>query len=112
MRVLVCGGRDYTDKKRLERVLDACLPPISELIVGDAIGADNLAWRWAIKHGIIYKRVYAEWQTYGKAAGCIRNTKMLTYKPDYVIAFPGGKGTANMTKQAHAAHIAVVHVPK
>jgi ABC-type Fe3+-hydroxamate transport system substrate-binding protein len=45
---------------------------------------------------------------YGPSAGPIRNGRMLEYKPDLVIAFPGGRGTANMVKQARKAGIAVV----
>jgi hypothetical protein len=31
-------------------------------------------------------------------------------KPDLVVAFPGGRGTANMVKQARAAGVAVMEV--
>jgi hypothetical protein len=45
------------------------------------------------------------------AAGPIRNARMLEEgKPDIVIAFPGGRGTANMIEQAHAAGVEVVQV--
>jgi hypothetical protein len=32
---------------------------------------------------------------------------MLEWKPDLVIAFPGGRGTADMVKQAKAAGVPV-----
>jgi hypothetical protein len=39
----------------------------------------------------------ADWEKHGKAAGPLRNEEMLIdYKPKRVIAFPGGKGTADM----------------
>ena len=47
MRVLVCGGRDYEDRETLERVLDTI--PITTLIVGDARGADSLAWLYGMR---------------------------------------------------------------
>ncbi len=31
-------------------------------------------------------------------------------KPDIVLAFPGGKGTANMVRQAKKAEITVVEI--
>lgn len=44
----------------------------------------------------------------GKAAGPIRNQRMLDDgKPDRVLAFPGGRGTANMVKLAKAAGVPV-----
>ena len=50
----------------------------------------------------------ADWDTHGRGAGPIRNKQMLEEgKPDLVIAFPGGKGTANMIGQAKEAGIPV-----
>jgi hypothetical protein len=38
----------------------------------------------------------------------IRNTQMLAEgRPDGVVAFPGGRGTANMVRQAAAAGLGV-----
>ena len=55
----------------------------------------------------------ADWNSYGKAAGPIRNKQMLDEgKPDVVIAFPGGTGTANMIMQATKAGVKVVKVLK
>lgn len=48
----------------------------------------------------------ADWNLYGKAAGAIRNTAMLDdHTPTLVVAFPDGKGTANMVRQAMARGI-------
>ncbi|MEM9912925.1 MAG: hypothetical protein AAF922_19365 [Pseudomonadota bacterium] len=45
----------------------------------------------------------------GRAAGPIRNKEMLDEGcPDLVVAFPGGRGTANMVKQAQAAGVEVL----
>ena len=50
----------------------------------------------------------ANWKKHGRAAGPIRNKQMLEEaKPDLVIAFPGGAGTANMVKQAREAGVKV-----
>jgi hypothetical protein len=39
----------------------------------------------------------AEWERLGRKAGPIRNQRMLEEgKPDLVVAFPGGTGTAGM----------------
>jgi hypothetical protein len=107
MRVLVCGGRDFTDLGRVWSMLDTYhnMPgaggPITLVIHGAAKGADELAAEWARSNRVEQRAFHADWQTHGKAAGPIRNRAMLDEgKPNLVIAFPGGKGTANMVMQA------------
>lgn len=113
MRVLVCGGRDFDDHMLLVKTLleYQTEKPITCIIHGNARGADTLADRFADLTGIP-KEVYpADWDKYNKAAGPIRNAQMITEgKPDLVIAFPGGKGTANMIKQAKDAGIPVKEI--
>jgi hypothetical protein len=56
-------------------------------------------------------RVSAEWEKFGKKAGFIRNEKMLALgKPDLVVAFPGGVGTAMMVRLARKQGIRVIEV--
>jgi hypothetical protein len=106
-RILVCGGRTYKGDvtPTLERFNFALC------ITGGALGADSAAYTWAVKQGIPVKVYSADWKRYGKAAGFIRNTQMLIEgKPDLVIAFPGGIGTAMMCKIAREAGVEVVCV--
>ena len=110
-RVLVCGGRDYKNKQLVFEVLDDihAESTIGMIIQGGAKGADLLAAQWTVEREIPCLRAPAEWKTHGKAAGAIRNTWMLLEgKPDLVIAFPGGPGTANMVKQAEYAGVKVL----
>lgn len=103
IKVLVCGGRDYTNRENVFSLLnDFILPHIKiHVIEGGAKGADRLAREWAIENGMSYTTYEADWKKHGKAAGPIRNQEMLDREsPDWVIAFPGGKGTANMIKLA------------
>jgi len=114
VRVLVCGGRNFNDRQLLYRVLDAlhAKTPITGLIEGGAGGADYLAARWsAIRDIEHHVRMSADWTLYGKAAGPIRNQRMLDEgKPDLVIAFPGGRGTADMINRAEQAGVPVRRV--
>ena len=113
MRLLVCGGRDFSDKLLVFQTLDKAhsRKPISLLIQGGAKGADRLALEWAWSRKIPVNTYAADWTLYGKAAGHIRNTWMLVDgKPDYVLAFKGGAGTANMIKQAKAAGVQTYEV--
>jgi len=114
-RVLVCGGRDYTNEKMAFAILDAAhaANPIIEVIHGACAGADMLAEMWANQRSIPTRPFPADWDTHGKAAGPIRNRKMLDVgKPDIVIAFPGGRGTRNMIEQAEGANIPVARIKK
>lgn len=106
-RVLVCGGRAFEDYAFLRDVLDYYAPTL--VIHGAARGADSLAHRWAQNRCISVESHPADWQAHGKAAGPIRNAKMISAgKPDLVIAFPGGKGTANMVKIATDKGVPVI----
>jgi len=123
MRVLVCGGRDFNDTGLLHRTLDnICYPRdkneerasesvVTLMITGHCRGADIMAEEYA-KEERIYNEIYpAKWNLYGKSAGYKRNTQMLVEgKPDLVIAFPGGKGTAMMVRIAKEADVDVMEV--
>lgn len=115
MRILVCGGRNYTDRERVFRVLDDlhAARGITYLAHGGAKGADRSAEAWAMSRGVAWRRWMADWKTLGKAAGPERNARMLTEsRPDMVIAFPGKRGTADMVRKATAAGVPVVRVPE
>lgn len=112
-RVLVCGGRHYSDWARVIECLD-CIQvdrKISLVIHGGALGADDLGSRWAYLRGIPSKVFPAHWGMHGKAAGPIRNQQMIEEgKPDLVVAFPGGTGTADMVRRAKSAGIPVEEI--
>lgn len=96
MKLLVTGGRDYNDYEALCAAMKL-LPFDPKLVIhGGARGADTLATRWCEVNGVHYAVVPALWEFHRKAAGAIRNATMLLLKPDYCLALPGGKGTANM----------------
>lgn len=112
-RVLVCGGRSYSDRWHLYDILDVAhsAHPIGLIIHGGAMGADRLAQSWAVGRGVPCKAYPAEWAKYGKSAGPTRNQMMIDLeKPNLVIAFPGGKGTADVVKRAEAAKIPIFRV--
>ena len=88
------------------------LPQQDLLIIhGAAMGADRWAVVWAARVNVPVKRFRANWDRYGKSAGPRRNQKMLDEgKPDLVIAFPGGSGTADMVDRARTAGIPVTEI--
>ena len=108
MKVLVCGGRDYDDQAFVSQTLSSFV--ITTIMQGGAEGADTLAQNYALAHFIPLWTFRANWKEHGKAAGPIRNQSMLDYgKPDLVIAFPGGRGTADMVRRAKKAGV-LVHI--
>lgn len=109
MKAIVCGGRDYSDSNYLEQVLDLCVKwwDLQLIITGGAKGADSLAHQWALKRKLATEIHHADWSSYGKAAGMIRNKAMLAQEPNVVIAFDGGSGTENMITIARKAGIPV-----
>lgn len=124
MRVLVCGGRNYgaahlgrevaeAQGARFAQVMDRlhAAKPISCVIEGGAAGADHLAMAWALERGVGHEQYLADWEAQGSFAGPARNAQMLAEgKPDLVIAFPGGRGTADMVKKARKAGVEVVEI--
>jgi hypothetical protein len=115
MRMLVCGGRDFKDRAFLFDVLDRYLVSreVTDLIHGAARGADALAHQWAYERQVRMWPFPADWKRDGKAAGPIRNQRMLDEgRPNFVVAFPGGKGTADMIQRAKTAGLEVrPHAP-
>lgn len=109
LRVIVCGGRDYAEREALGATMDRLhrLRHLIEVIEGGACGADTMAGEWADSRGIKRTTIPADWKQYGRKAGPIRNLQMLELRPDGVVAFPGGRGTANMIAQARKNRVRV-----
>jgi hypothetical protein len=110
LRLLVCGGRGYAEWVAACAALDDVLSrrPIAVVIAGGARGADALAVRWAEDRHLAALVFPADWTTYGKRAGFIRNRQMLREgRPTFVVAFPGGTGTADMVRASREAGLKV-----
>lgn len=102
-KVIIAGGRDFTDFGYVKGYM-ATLPPwleVTEVVCGMAQGADECGHRWAQYNNIPVKKFPADWATFNKRAGPLRNLQMAEYA-DGLIAFWDGKstGTADMIMQA------------
>ena len=130
-RILVCGGRDFafhyhsSAPSRLkfrsfveDSFLRSALTLVTNeyrcflcrenvlIIHGGADGADLAADNWAVTNWVPMEEYRASWKEHGHLAGPLRNQKMLDEgKPDLVVAFPGGKGTADMCARAVRAKL-------
>lgn len=99
-RVIIAGGRDFSDYDMLVKTMDMVLQNITDeiqVVCGMASGADTLGERYAKERG--YKIAYfpADWKKYGRAAGFNRNSQMAD-NADALVAFWDGKskGTKHM----------------
>lgn len=116
MIVIVTGRRTAGDADRhaIWSALDAIhtASPITELRHGACRGVDRIAEAWALARGVYAVPYVAEWSEWGPSAGPRRNRIMLTDepRPTRVIAFRGGRGTADCKRQARALGIGVVEI--
>jgi hypothetical protein len=112
MRLLVCGSRDWSDRRAVYQILDELQPRV--IISGACSGADTIAADYARASGVDLIEMPAEWRRHGRAAGPIRNREMLGQSPDLVVAFhpdiKTSKGTRDMVRQAERAGVPVVIV--
>ena len=96
----------YTDAKAIYAALDLLRPEV--VISGCQTGADTIALNWASERGVETAK-YPYLVDFGRSGGPKRNQQMLEEgKPDLVLAFPGGRGTADMVRRAKEAGIRVV----
>lgn len=123
MRVLIYGGRDWNDQTALDGALDHLHAEhhftavinggqvSRDKATGELFGADWQAAVWAQAHGIPVTYFYPNWQAEGRAAGPIRNARMLNEgRPELGVEFPGGRGTSDMRRKLLAAGIQVATV--
>jgi len=112
-KVIIAGGRDFSDRPRLWWVMqDLFAEDVPhdgrdfvevelEVVCGGAHGADYEGQVWAKAHNFPVSMFPADWNQYGKAAGHRRNYEMARYA-DVLIAFWDGesRGTRDMIDTA------------
>ena len=136
-RVLVFGGRDFTDTKAVFNSLDLMAEwsesddigntmPMLHIISGCASGADQLGLDWAKDTGNTTSEFPAAWQDleapgaiiktrrdgiqYNTLAGFWRNQQMIDEgHPDIGLMFPGRNGTRDMKERLIKAKIPIVN---
>lgn len=107
-RIAVFGGRDLRCSVQIRSALDDVLHKHGPFIVVHGAcptGADRIASQWARWRGLPEEPHPADWQVHGKRAGPLRNQEMVNSGLDGAVAFPGGRGTADMARRCEAAGI-------
>jgi hypothetical protein len=109
-RVVFTGGRYYKNETAVVEVLTQ-LASDTVIVTGGATGLDTIAHNYAVEMGFETEVYPADWDTHGKAAGPIRNKVMASLpNVEMVVAFEGGRGTANMVKISDKLEIPVLIV--
>ena len=110
MKVVIAGGRSFSD---YDFLLEKCNEILQseeniEIVSGTANGADKLGEKYAKEKGYSIKQFPADWNTFGKSAGYIRNEEMAKYG-DMLIAFWDGesKGTKHMIDLAEKHNLRI-----
>ncbi len=120
MRVLVCGDRNWNSYITVFTTLQDLIRKrggISVIIEGGCRGADLCAKRAAEALRIPVEEYPARWELYGRAAGPIRNQRMLDEgRPDIVLAFhkdlTQSKGTLDMLRKSYKRGCEILVIPK
>jgi hypothetical protein len=94
MKIAVIGSRSFGNQILLEKELESIKNQIDVIISGGAMGADQLAEKWAINKNIPTLIIKPNWSEFGRSAGIVRN-KQIIESCDMCIAFWDGisKGT-------------------
>lgn len=99
MKLIIAGSREFDDYDYLVKVLknSNLINTVEEVVCGMARGADLLGQRWAEEHNIPVKEFPADWNSYGKRAGFIRNEQMAYYGTTSLIFWDGlSRGSKHM----------------
>lgn len=113
MKVLVCGSRHGFPRNKIKARLTQ-LPADTTVIEGEYEGVDLIARAVALELGLDVIGIPANWVRHKKAAGPIRNRRMLDMlekEEDLVIAFhedlANSKGTKDTVEEARLRGIKV-----
>ena len=109
MKLAIVGSRilPETDENlaKMTELIKRNISGITEVVSGGASGADTLAERFAKQEGITFILFEADWEKYHRAAGPLRNAKVVSYC-DKLIAFyineSKSRGTKDAVKRAKA----------
>ena len=107
VRVAVVGSREFPDMGKV-RAFVSGLEAGTTIISGGSRGVDTVAERTGRARGLRVEVHLPDWWTHPRAAGVIRNQKIVD-SADRVVAFWDGhsRGTADTIKRARAKGIPI-----
>ncbi len=98
MKIMITGSRNTpeTDYQKLAEAIKRHAPEATEILHGGAIGADQLAKKYATLNGLKETEIKPDYKRYGRPAPLIRNNQLIE-KADKVIAWHAEKKTSRGT---------------
>lgn len=102
MKVIIAGSRDnITYEDVIEAINRFQSKNITEVVSGTARGVDRFGEELAQRNSCLVKQFPADWDTYGKKAGYLRNTIMANYADALIAIWDGeSRGTKHMIDEA------------
>jgi hypothetical protein len=100
----IVGSRDYNNATDFAKVVNGWIQKNGKptlIVSGGAKGADELAEIYAKECGIPLEVIRADWNSYGRKAGPMRNSQIVQLC-SHILAFPShqGKGTQDTMAKA------------
>lgn len=105
MKVIIAGSRHIHDYLVVAHAVakSGWRDEITQVVSGKARGVDTCGIHWAVLKDIPVRAFPADWDTYGNAAGPIRNEQMAEYADALILIWDGkSKGSAGMKRLAKA----------
>ncbi len=107
--IIIAGCRNYSNYKEAKEFILSCISEYKKtdrltILSGGCKGADLLGEHFAKEKGFSIKYYPADWKKFGKAAGPIRNKKMVEDCHGVICFWDGkSKGTASLLQFAQKA---------
>lgn len=97
MKTIIAGSRGITDYAVLLQAIKCCPFPITSVVSGCARGIDTLGEQYAQENSLKLYKFPADWSTYGRRAGYLRNAQMADNAEALLAIWDGeSRGTKHM----------------
>ncbi len=90
MKLIIAGSARFTNYQLLCQVLAPDRHRITQVLTGGARGADQLGFRWAVRHHVRSRCFTADWARFGKSAG-VRRNHQIAQAGDMLVVFWDGR---------------------
>ena len=108
MRTIIAGSRSILRMSIVEFAVIASEIIPTVVLSGTAAGIDKLGESWARQNNIPIERYPADWDTFGKRAGYVRNEIMADHAEALIAIHDGySKGTRHMIDLARKRNLRV-----
>jgi hypothetical protein len=108
MKTIICGSRAIGDYGELTRAIANSGFNVTTVLSGGARGVDRMGEVWARANNRLLLLFPADWRTYGKRAGYVRNEQMAEEAEAVIALWDGAsRGTKHMIDTARAMGLSV-----